>query len=125
MTIKDVVYLENGDFNQNPQRRITTIMDGVSEFLVGDVRLLVVDLNCEFGGHWREYPEVWGFLGEATITLEDIDTKERIQYSVNNGSRLFIPPRVASKAYAKVGTAIVTCSPKADRVKKTHKYQFN
>lgn len=125
MAIKDVVYLKNGDFDQNPQRRITTIIREVKEFLVEDVRLLVIDLNCELGGHWREYPEVWGFLGEATIILEDIDTKERIQYPVDNGSRLFIPSRVASKVYAKAGTSIVTCSPKADRVKETHKYQFN
>ena len=126
MTIEKVVYIEKGDLNVNLKRRASTIMNGMgNEFEPSEVRLLTIDETSVFGGHWRDYPEVWGFLGEATITLEDIDTKERRTYKAGNGTRLFIPSRVASKVEAVKGTSIVTCAPHStDREKQTHKYDF-
>ncbi len=125
--IDRVSYVKNGDLNINSLRRATTIMDGKNnEFKPGEIRLLLVDQESSFGGHWREYDEVWGFLGNATVTLEDIDTKERKIYKVADGTRLFIPSRVASKIEAEKSTAIVTCSSyNIDREKQTHKYEFN
>lgn len=125
MAIEKVIYQQLGDVNVNPKRRITTIIQGKNEFEIGEVRLLLVDETGQVGGHYREYPEIWGFLGEATITLEDIKTKERRKYNATNGSRIFIPSGVASMIEATKGTAIVTCSPYADREKQTHKYIFN
>lgn len=125
MVIEKVIFVKNADLNVNENRRITSVMNGKNEFDVEYVRLIVADKTGIVGGHWREYPEVWGFLGEAIVTLEDIDTKERREYKAVDGARLFIPARVASKAEAVKGTAIVTCSPNADREKQTHKYSFS
>src|SRR3989344_9056303 len=104
MAIEKVVYILNGDLNVNSKRRASTIMNGMgNEFEPGEVRLLMIDETSVFGGHWRDYPEVWGFLGEAVVILEDIDTKERRTYKAGNGTRLFIPSRVASKVEATAG----------------------
>jgi len=124
MAIEKVVYLEKGDLSVNQSRRITTIINGTNEFDTTDVRLIVVDATGELGGHYREYPEVWGFLGVANVTLEDIKTKERRIYKATDGTRIFIPAMVASKVEAEKGTAIVTCSPRSDREKQTHKYEL-
>jgi hypothetical protein len=125
MAIENVVYVKIGDLNSKEGfRRITTVMNGSNEFEIGDIRLVQADNDVPLGGHWREYPEVWGFLGKATITLEDIDTKERKVYQAEDGTRIFIPPRVASKIEAYKGTSIVTCSPKSDRERQTHRYEF-
>lgn len=76
MAIEGVIYQKVADLsNKEGSRRITTIMSGNNEFDIGEVRLVLVGNNGLLGGHWREYPEVWGFLGEATIILEDIETK--------------------------------------------------
>ncbi|MEK6915328.1 MAG: hypothetical protein AABW89_02190 [Nanoarchaeota archaeon] len=126
MAIERVVYLEKGDLNMNSRRRASTITEGKdNEFEISEVRLLAIDETGTYGGHYREYPEVWGFLGEAEITLEDIGTKERRKYKAVDGTRLFIPAMVASKVEAKKGTSIVTCAPhSADREKQTHKYSI-
>ena|SRR3989344_8586930 len=125
MAIENVVYQENGDLNINPSRRVSTVMDGkINEFSPVEIRIMVIDTEGFLGGHWRDYPEVWSFLGEGTVTLEDIETKQKKEYKMGNGWRLFIPARVASKVYAQKGTCIVTCSPEATDRSKTHKYEF-
>src|SRR3989344_1331264 len=127
MAIERVVYMKKADLNINAKRRVSTVMNGSdNEFEPSEVRVLVIDERGNFGGHWREYDEVWGFLGEAKVTLEDIETKERKTYEAVNGTRIFIPSRVASKVEANKGTSIVTCAPySANREKQTHKYEIN
>ena|SRR3989344_3111447 len=127
-SIERVIYRQKGDLNiKLNERRVSTVMDGKNnEFHPSEIRLLVVDQTGSFGQHYREYDEVWGFLGEAEIILEDVKTKERITYSAENGTRIFIPCMVASRVNAKKGTCIVTCAPEsADREKQTHKYEIN
>lgn len=126
MVIERTVYVKNGDLNINSRRRASTIMNGLSnEFEPSEVRILMIDETGTFGGHWREYDEVWGFLGDAKVILEDIKTKERKTYEAINGTRMFIPSGVASKVEAIKGTVIVTCAPySANREKQTHKYEI-
>lgn len=126
MAIERVVYLECGDLNVNSQRTISTIMSGKdNEFETSLVRLIKAGKGEIIGGHYREYPEVWGFLGDGEVTLIDVGTKERKKYSVKDGSRLFIPAMVASQLKTIDEMVIVTCSPNlADREKQTHKYNF-
>jgi len=125
MAIEKVVYQENGDLNINPSRRVSTVMDGkINEFLIQEIRIMVIDTEGFLGGHWRDYPEVWMSLGKGKVILADIETDERKEYDLVDGSRIFIPSRVASKVYAKKGTCIVTCSPEKTDREKTHKYEF-
>lgn len=125
MAIENVVYQKKGDFNSNEMRIISTIAKGHSnEFEVDEVRLLYIKKTGKIGGHYRDYPEVWGFVGNGRLTLEDIETKERRQYEIEDGSRIFIPANVASSLEAVEGMCVVTCAPKGNREKQTHKYEI-
>ena len=126
MGIDEVVYEENYDSHSNSDRIIATLVNGETNgFLVGQVRMAQFKQDAVIGGHYREYPEIYGVIGNATFTLEDIKTKERRDYELKTGDRLSVPPLVALKIKAVSGTLVVACSPKADRELKSHKYQIN
>lgn len=126
MAIENLIYYERGDLNQNPSRKITTVMDGKNNpFTPKEVRMISAAKDISLGGHWREYSELLAFLGEGKIILEDIDTKERREYSFSDGSKLFVPPRIAYKIYTNSTTYILTCSPEETDRDKTHKYEIN
>ncbi len=126
MAIEKVIYFYDGDSHTNEERIVSTVINGdVPDFIPRQIRVLKILKNGELGGHWRDYPEIYGFIGEAKMNLEDIDTKEKREYLLKTGSRIFIPSRVALKIYANEGTVIITCSASIGRDLQTHKYKLN
>ena len=76
--------------------------------------------------HWRDFSELIFFIdGSAKIVLEQIDTQERVEYNLEKGSFLFIPPRIGFKLTSKIGSKFISCLERefvSDDVKK-HKYK--
>ena len=126
MAIEKVQYLECADAHVNPDRIITTIFSGdIPDFSPTQIRVIKFSRAAKLGNHWREYPELYGIIGQAEFTLEDVDAKERKVYSLKTGDRLLVPPRVALNIQSNQDTIITTCSQSADREKQTHKYEVN
>ena len=124
MAIENVQY-SSGDSHENADRTITTVINGdVEGFSPEQVRLIHVHKESNLGGHWRDYPEIYGIIGQAPVTLEDIYSKIRQEYNFKTGDRLFVPARVALAMQSMEGTTIVTCGPKADREKQTYKCEI-
>ncbi len=123
MAIELVEFRENVDIHANEKR----IIMGQSYEGMGFSRLRTVrvNINCQLGGHWREFPELYGVIGRANFILQDIDTKERRNYELIDGQQLLIPPKVALKIDALEGTIITVCFPQVDLDKKSHKYEIN
>ncbi len=125
MGIDQVIYQRGYDSHENNDRTIATLVNGdIDGFSPEQVRVTKFNRNTSLGNHWREYPELYGVIGQAKVTLEDIDTKERRNYDLKTGDRLLVPSRVALKIEASEGTVIITCCPKAARDEKTHKYEI-
>lgn len=123
MSIERAVYEKNHDSHANSDRIITTVINGdIEGFASEHVRAVRFERETDAGNHWREYSELYGIIGRATFFLEDIDSKERREYNMTTGDRLFVPERVALRIHAEAGTVIVTCSQKADRNSGTHEY---
>lgn len=123
MAIEKVKSLSSSDYHITQDRTIVNLLGDDSEgYNFERTRVTRFERNAELGNHWREYPEIYGVIGKATFTLEDIGTKEREVCSLETGDRIFIPPKVALKIQAKKGTVITSCSPKVDRDDATHKY---
>jgi len=123
MAIENVIYQPQFDSHINDDRVIITLVNGaVPGFGSEHVRAIKFKRNTKLGNHWREYPEIYGIIGKAVFTLEDIETKEQIKYNLVTGDRLLIPPCVALKVEASAGTIVLTCSQQSDRYQKTHKY---
>ena len=123
MAIENVLYQKQYDSHTTGERVIVTLINGdITGFSPEQVRIAQVKQNTTLGGHWREYPELYGIIGKALFTLEDVDTKKRIEHQLATGDRLFIPAKVALKIQATRDTVITVCSSKANRDEKTHKY---
>jgi quercetin dioxygenase-like cupin family protein len=125
MAIEKVIYQKKFDSHENDDRLIATLVNGdILGFVSEQVRVTRFKRDTVLGHHWREYPELYGVLGQANFTLEDIDTRQRAEYELNTGDRLFIPPRVALKTRATEGTTVFVCAPKSNRNEGTHKYNI-
>ena len=123
MSIERAVYEKNHDSHANSDRTIATVINGdIEGFASEHVRAVRFERETDAGNHWREYSELYGIIGKARFFLEDIDSKERREHTMETGDRLFVPERVALRIHAEAGTVIVTCSQKADRNSGTHAY---
>ncbi len=124
MALEDVKYQPNFDIHTTFDRTITTLTNGdIENFLSENVRIVQFKVDTVLGNHWREYPELYGIIGNALFILEDIETKKRENYEIKTGDRLYIPPRIALKVRAQKDIVIIVCSPKTNRDEKTHKYE--
>ena len=126
MAIEKVSYLENFDSHSNNKRTIVGLLKSASEspISVEQVRVVSVHEESILSNHWREYGEIYGVIGEAEFTLEDIKTKKRETYKMKTGDNLYIPKEVALKVKAPSGTVIICCSEKNERENGTHKYEI-
>src|SRR3989344_6272316 len=113
MAIENVIYQPNFDYHENPERIIATLVNGdIPGFSSEHIKLAKFNKSTELANHWREYSELYGVIGKASFTLEDIETKDRRLYPLKTGDRLLVPPRVALKIEAQEGTIIIACSEK-------------
>lgn len=124
MSLEDVVHTKNFDINKSPSRIIIGILPppNESQINVEQVRVVLITKEGDIGNHWREYKERYGVIGIAEFTLKDIDSGEQKKYEMNTGETLDIPPRIALKINAKVGSVIICLSESYNREKGTHKY---
>lgn len=125
MAIENVNYRESLDTHSNEKRTIAALLDPISKnpISVEQVRVVNVHQDSTLGNHWREYGEIYGVVGNAHFTLEDIGSKERRNYRVKTGDTLYVPRGIALKVKAPAGSIVICCSEKNEREKGTHKYE--
>lgn len=126
MAIENVMHIKKFDVHSDDKRTIVGLLKPNSENPIKVEQVRVVDLHTEsvLGNHWREYGEIYGIIGEAEFTLEDIDTKERRAYVMETGDNLYVPKRVALKVKASAKTIIICCSEENKREQGTHRYEI-
>lgn len=124
MGLKHVIFEKGHDIHETESRKIMTIVNGdIPNYTPAQIRLVEIkDSRAVLGNHWRDYGEVYAVVGKATITLEDIETKEQCVYELETSDRLFVPPQIGLRLTATKGTVIVVCAQKAIRDDQTHKY---
>ncbi|MEK6925718.1 MAG: hypothetical protein AABW50_00405 [Nanoarchaeota archaeon] len=124
MALDKVIHTQNFDSNKNPSRVIVGVLPPPHENLINveQVRVALIAKESEMGNHWRDYKERYGVIGEAEFTLKDINSGEQRKYEMNTGDTLDIPPKIALRIKAKVGSVIICLSESYDRDKGTHKY---
>jgi len=124
MGLDSVVHTKNFDFNKNPSRVIVGILPPPNDNAINieQVRVALITEETNNGNHWREYKERYGIIGNAEFTLKDIDSGEQKDYEMVTGDTLDIPPRIALRIKAEVGSVIICVSESYDRDKGTHKY---
>ncbi|MBI3623518.1 hypothetical protein HY212_05575 [Candidatus Pacearchaeota archaeon] len=124
MGLDKVVHTKNFDFNKNPSRVIVGMLPPPvnSSINIEQVRVALITEEGDNGNHWREYKERYGIIGNAEFILKDIDSGEQRKYEMATGDTLDIPPRIALRIRANIGSVIICVSESYDRDKGTHKY---
>ncbi len=92
-----VEYKKIGIAHEDGRRRLIEVSNG--DFISKQIKLIEVkDKSMVLGNHYHPFGQFFYLLrGKAYYTFENVDTKERIEYEMNEGDRITIAPRIAHK----------------------------
>ena len=92
--------------HEDERRKLLAIFNG--EFVASQVKVLKIKKPSILGNHYHEYSELfYVFDGEATYTLESVETGERQIVRMKTGDKLIISPKIAHKAQITEGTVMI------------------
>ena len=117
MAIEGVIFELQPTCHVDARRKMIAVLNGdfsdfvAKQFVAKQVKLLDVFQDTVLGGHYHDYAELYYLInGSIRFDLEQIDTKERDNFVMLPGSRLYVPARIAHKATAKKGTLFLGMS---------------
>jgi hypothetical protein len=128
MALEKVIYRPAFDSDIDSRRTVVGVLSKPHEnpIVIEQARVMLVrEDNNQLGNHYRDYGEMYGVIGQAEFTLEDISTRDRRVFPMSTGDQLFIPSQTAVRIGAKKGTVIICCSERYNRQAGTHRYQVD
>lgn len=122
--MKDVNFSTVEVAHEDERRKLAAIFNG--EFIAKQVKLLKIKKPSTLGNHYHHYSELFYVLeGEATYTLESVETGERQVVKMKASDRLIIAPGIAHKAQMAKGTVMIEATEEPYSPESNMRYSIN
>ena len=104
--MKDIEVKDVTEVNEDERRIMKAIFNG--NFVAKQLLFFELKKNSELGGHYHDYEEIFYVIkGQLDYLLIEVKTGKKINFSVKEGQKIFIPAGFYHKAFAKKGTIFI------------------